>query len=439
MSCPADTGRIRLLLLASLPLLAVACAGSARGADQAQARWQGTSVREGSTLRVRTTGGSLWSGKGTLVEEAAIGTETRGENDLLGEVSGLDATSDRIFILDRTNYTVRVYDMDGRHIRNIGRRGQGPGELRSPADLGIDPVRGHLIVREGGQGVLTRFTLSGRFVGTSRPVMQGGLSGYRLLLRVTREGVTIVPNFTYRMTPGTSLGYVQTFVLYTIDSTGAKADSLLLPEYQHEQFQVTATVNREGYRPEPVPFGPQEVWSIGWDGALITGYAGEYRFEIRYRDGRRTVIERDAERVRVLPEERDWATRKVYGIMRGFRRGWTWNGPRIPDAKPWYSDITPDRSGRLWVLREGEGRRVPGWTAPAAGDWRGWEQNPAWVPEKWFEVFEEATGRYMGRVDAPQGFLAERGPIIEGNTFICLTEDDEGRPIVRRYRLVLPS
>jgi hypothetical protein len=52
-------------------------------------------------------------------------------------------------------------------------------------------------------------------------------------------------------------------------------------------------------------------------------------------------------------------------------------------------------------------------------------------------VFEEATGRYLGRVDVPPGFVNDPEPFINGDTFIGLAEDEVGRPIVRRYRLVI--
>ena len=401
-------------------------------------------MQEGSTLTVRTTGGSVWAGEGTLIEKAAIGTETRGADDLLGMVYGIDAAADRIFILDYAYHTVRVYDMAGDHIMDIGRRGPGPGELRAPTAMGIHPVRGHLIVRESAGGALHRFTLAGEYLRTLPPRLPGAESGTDvLLLRVTRDGVTIVPKFSYRQAPDTDLGYVFTHVLYTIDSTGVVTDSLPLPAYDHEQFILTARVSlrsrvsEASVRPEPVPFGPQEVWSIGCDGALITGYAADYRFEIRYPDGRRTVIEREAEPVPVLREERQSARRRVFGIMRGFNPGWVWNGPEIPDTKPWYTAIIPDRSGRLWVLRPGEGRPVEGWTEP--DDWRDWDRYPEWVQDYWFEVFDQATGRYLGRVAVPEGFVSHPEPLIEGDTFICLTEDEAGRPIVRRYRLRLPE
>jgi hypothetical protein len=394
-------------------------------------------VEEGTTLTVRTTGGSVWGGKGTLIEETAIGRETRGEHDLLGEVYGLDATGNRIFILDQIFTTVRVYDWDGNHVMNIGRDGDGPGELRGPTDMGIDPLRGQIVVRAG-SGQLDRLTLEGEFAGRVVPRgLQGSLSGTGLYLRVTRDGTTIVPHFSYRMDPDAALGFISTITIHTVDSTGFIVDSMPLPDYGIEPYILQAYVNREAYRPQPVPFGPQEIWTLGWDGALITGHSSAYRFEIRYKDGRRTVIEREDEPVPILPAEREWATDQTYGILQDFDPGWVWEGPGIPETKPWFAAIIPDRSGRLWVLREGEGRPVVGWIEP--DDWRGWERNPAWVPERWFEVFQEPTGRYLGRVDVPEGFISEPEPLIEGDTFICLTEDEVGRPVVRRYRLELPA
>ena len=418
---------------AAILLLAAACGPSSDTGDHAVSGWQGTTVGEGSTLTVRTTGGSVWGCEGTLVEETAIGTESRGEQDLLGRVYGIDATSDRIFILDVDYTTVRVYDMAGNHVANIGRAGRGPGELRSPTAIGIDYARGLLLVRESVGSALHRFTISGGYINTLPPSMRGGLSGSELLLRVTRDGLAVLPGHSLSEAFLTGRRTAWMNVLYTVDSTGAVTDSIRVPYSDNEEFMLKAQAGREAYRPEPVPFGPQDVWSIGFDGALIAGYAAEYRFEICYADGRRTVIEREDEPVSVLPDERDSADRRVRELMRHFEPGWNWNGPDIPATKPWYAAIFPDRTGRLWVLRHGEGRSVEGWTEPR--NWRGWDRYPEWTSESWFDVFEEETGRYLGRVDVPEGFLAEPEPFIAGDTFICLTEDDVGRHVVRRYRL----
>jgi len=419
-----------------LLLVALACEPSPPGEEGTPAGWQGTIVEEGSTLTVRTTSGSVWGGEGRLTEEAAIGTETRIQNDLLGRVMGIEATTDHIFVADGVFVMVRVYDMAGDHVMNIGRHGGGPGEFYSITDLGIDPMRGQLVIREG-SGVLHRLTLSGEHVETLRPHLLGGLWGAELLLRVTRTGVPLVRHSTFRLNPDANPPMVHTTALFTIDSTGTVTDSLDMPLHEEDEFSLRAHAGEGTYKPLPIPFGPRDVWSITWDGAIIWGNSSEYRFEVRYPDGSRTVFERETDPVWVRPDEQEAAERRVYGIMQGVQPGWAWNGPGIPDTKPFYSAIIPDRSGRLWVLREGEGRPVEGWTEP--DDWEGWERDPGWVPERWFEVFEEETGRYLGRVVAPEGLATEPEPVIEGDSFICLTEDEFGRPIVRRYRLDLPA
>jgi hypothetical protein len=134
-----------------------------------------------------------------------------------------------------------------------------------------------------------------------------------------------------------------------------------------------------------------------------------------------------------MAEEERAAERRAYELMRDVDPKWKWDGPAIPDTKPFFSAIVPDRSGRLWVLREGEGHPVEGWTEP--DNWRGWQDYPAWFPERWFEVFQEDTGRYLGRVEVPEDFRVEPEPFIQGNTVVALTEDTHGTPIVKRYRL----
>ena len=438
-STPVLSHALPRAFLVAAALLALGCEPSPQTGDASPAGWQGTAVEEGSTLTVRTTGGSVWGGDGRLIEELAIGTETRGENDMLARVFGIEATDDRIFVLDHTLGTVRAYDHAGGHVLDIGRRGGGPGEFGSITALGIDPVRQQLVVREGG-GVLHRFTLSGEFVERTRFNSPMSLTGADLLLRVTRSGDAIIFHIVHRgWAEALASGRrpTRTYLLYTVAPDGTLTDSLDLPLSADEPNIMKAWLNPGTYRPEPVPFAPQKVWSIGRDGAFFFGFSADYRFEIRYPDGRTTVIEREADPVPVLPGEREWATDRVYGILRDVDPKWTWDGPEIPPTKAWFSAIIPDRSGRIWVLREGEGRRVEGWTEPE--DWRGWREDLAWVPERWFDVFEEATGRYLGRVDPPQDFSPEPEPVIDGDRFICLTLDEFDRPIVRRYRLELPE
>ena len=70
------------------------------------------------------------------------------------------ASADRIYVLDNQIATVRVYDLAGRHLMDIGGRGQGPGEFMFPEHLAIDPD-GTIFVRDGALARLTIFEPSG--------------------------------------------------------------------------------------------------------------------------------------------------------------------------------------------------------------------------------------------------------------------------------------
>jgi hypothetical protein len=210
------------------------------------------------------------------------------------------------------------------------------------------------------------------------------------------------------------------------------------PVSRSEPYILRAYTRSGGsYRPEVVPFAAKKVWNITRDGSLLLGSSGEYSFEIHHPDGAKTVIQREAVPVPVETAEKRAHERRVFEILRDVDPRWEWDGPEIPDVKAWFTQIIPDRSGRLWVLREGEGRPVEGWTEP--DDWRGWRADPEWVSQLWFDVFDQETGMFLGRVDAPEGFKVEPEPAIQGNTFACLTEDQFGAPIVRVYRLELPD
>jgi hypothetical protein len=380
--------------------------------------------------------GSVWPGPARLVEEVAIGSESQGPDYLLGQIMAIDSHGERIYLADRITTSVRVYDRAGAHVMDVGREGGGPGEFYLLTDLGIDPVRRHLVVREG-TGVLHRFSLDGEYVGTVRPRTIGSLSGAGLLLRVTRSGKPMIRHLTLRPSPEHEGALEQAQGFFAIDSTGAATDTLWVPRRMDNEYFMRAEVNREAFRPQRVPFGPLDVFTISLDGEPIKGYSGEYRFQVWKPDGRVMVVEREVDPVPVPREERAAAERRTLQIMRDFQSNWVWNGPSIPHQKPFFEGFFPDRSGRLWVLREGAGRRVEGWEEPEG--WRDWEGYPEWVSEYWFEVFDQETGRFLGQVDVPKGFQSEPEPFIAGEMFICLTADEVGRPVVRRYRLEIPA
>ncbi len=431
--------RLRAATATCLLILSAACqAGRQAGEEGPADTWIGTTVEDGLTRTVRTASGSVWGGDGRLVEEVAIGTEIRGEDDLLAEVAGIEAHDGLIYIADRQLATLRVYDMEGNHIRDMGRRGEGPGEFGLLSGLGFDPRHDQLVVREA-TGVIHRLKLDGEFLYRTPMRWNMAMDRAGLNLRVTRDGQSIFPQMFWEIRPEEDPQFVKKFFLYTFDASGEPLDSMALAyddDHPYALKAYTNLTNERVYRAQYIPFMPRSLWNVGFDGSFITGTPEEYRLQILYPDGRKTVMEREAQPVEVDPAEKSAQEERVYEILRDVDLRWKWEGPGIPDSKAWFDEIVPDRSGRIWLLREGPGHRVEGWTEPE--DWRGWKDNPEWVSELWYEVFDEASGKYLGRVPAPVDLNREVEPVIDGDLFICLTRGEYDRPVVRRYRLVIP-
>ncbi len=84
----------------------------------------------------------------------SIGVEMGDSLYVMGAIEGLSYGPDgNIAILDCARACIRIYSPEGEYLRQIGRRGNGPGELQSIAFLGISED-GHLILTGDGSEIL---------------------------------------------------------------------------------------------------------------------------------------------------------------------------------------------------------------------------------------------------------------------------------------------
>ncbi|MCK4806164.1 MAG: hypothetical protein KAT09_00885 [Candidatus Aegiribacteria sp.] len=89
-----------------------------------------------------------------LVPVDSIGVEMGDSIYVMGAIEGLAYGPDgNIAILDCALACIRIYSPDGEYLRQIGRRGNGPGELQSPAFLGISED-GHIYLAGDGSEIL---------------------------------------------------------------------------------------------------------------------------------------------------------------------------------------------------------------------------------------------------------------------------------------------
>ncbi|PCH68233.1 MAG: hypothetical protein COC06_09885 [Bacteroidales bacterium] len=94
-----------------------------------------------------------------------IPLETNGEN-LIGRIDELKIYEDKIYILDkRMAKSVFVFDLKGKYIGEIGKKGKGPGEYPKPDGFEIDIVNRELLVISVGKRKILRYDFKGNFLG----------------------------------------------------------------------------------------------------------------------------------------------------------------------------------------------------------------------------------------------------------------------------------
>ncbi|MFC1559107.1 6-bladed beta-propeller [Gemmatimonadota bacterium] len=414
--------------------LVLLCMSLAIGCSSTTADREGwiheTSI-DGSMTTIRTLSGSVWGGSARLVEEASIGMEEGPDEYLLGQVASLAAHEGRIFILDRQVPVLRVYDWDGTFITDVGGSGNGPGEMQSPTSVRVNPADGTIYVRDGSQGRLNVYSPDGVSIDTW-PLRSGFMTSRQLVMTI--DGGLYTSSWIEDEDAEGIMDYRSS--MNRIGPEGMTGDYMAAPDYGLEGW----TIEYQGentYISNPVPFSPDEQWAMSPLGVMIGGVSTDYQIDVFHVDGSITRIEREWEKIPVEPGEQRWYRARATANMRSMAPGWAWNGREVPNFKPPFDGFMTDPDGRIWVLRQGPGIPVEG-CDPDPDDRVDFRSNPCWL-ETWFVDVFDNDGRFLGEVDLPEGFLTYPEPFIQGSTVIAQSEGEDGVPLVKRYRLVLPD
>lgn len=388
------------------------------------------------------SGASRWGGVARHVEELSIGVDIGEAPYLLSRIMALWATEDRIFVLHSGPAEIRVFDREGRYVRTIGRSGQGPGEFQEPLDL-VVAADGKIHVLDSGPRAILVLSPEGDEIDRWSLDRGAFLVNAPQRLQLTNDaGIWGPTPANYYPAPRRVAGRL-------VIGTGV-SDDLLLKRYGEGGILQERPVPLPDYEPEDFdgsrqPFTPRAaLWALSPTGDLITGLPSEYRFEIHRPDGSVTVVTRNAPAKSLDREHFSWAVASTnhFRQMRG--ESTTWDPPPV-DHYPFYRMLLTDRTGRIWVIREGGTEAV-----------EDCDPNPLNValdesPRPCFEtilnadVFD-ADGVFLGTVDPLFG-ARWRGAVaypawprfLDGNTALFREEDEAGTIMVKRYRLVLPG
>jgi hypothetical protein len=290
---------------------------------------------------------------------------------------------------------------------------------------------GRLAVRDPGNARLQLFDASGE-ASETWPVIAGGFSTSNPMYR-TRGDTLLTPVLIDREADVTEWRSG----LQRMSPMGEIVDTLPYPESGYEAPTIEARSEGDGgtsVSMNGVPFAPDDEAVFHPDGFFVVGISDRYAFTL-LRPGSYLRIERDVAPARVTPGEKREEETAATRNMRYTDPNWRWNGPAIPDQKPFFEQILPAEDGRIWMLIELEGveRDDPDYdpTDPDAVENR-------WRARRAFDVFE-VDGTFVGRVEVPEDFSRYPTPVIRGDLVWAVTRDDLDVQRVVRYRLTPPE
>ena len=215
---------------------------------------------------------------GTPAQVFAVGRENGAAHETFGIVAGVafDA-SDNLYVLDRQATRVMVYDRTGRFIRQIGKQGEGPGELMVPLSLTVGGD-GTVIVSDLGRRGYSLFRPDGTFirnvmVDDYMPAFSGGIGWH------PRGGVVA----TYREPPRPGSG-VQTQnampLLFQSLAGGAPTRLYSIPQtFRIEQQSSGPGQVNVRTRPPPI-FSPAVLFGVIPNGQTALSFTSGYTVRI---------------------------------------------------------------------------------------------------------------------------------------------------------------
>ena len=406
---------------------------------------------------VRNISGSRWGGPVRLEEEVAIGEEVGDEAYLFGAIAAAWATSDRIYVVDSQVPAVRAFDRQGNYLFDVGRTGQGPGEYNQPMALAIDGD-GRVIVTDVSGARVNVYDADG--VTLESWSLGSPMAAMGLVLTDDGEIYTQMMEMPENMEFSGPVEIRRG--MQRVGPAGLTDEPSFPPPSDYEPPTAELEGGGRSFALAIIPFAPSYEWAFTPGTEFIAGAGDEYRFEIHRPDGNTMIVEKTWEPVAVQSDEAAFQGKLAVQPMRRMAPDLRIDPSEIPEYKPAFTGFRPDRSGRVWVERQGAGWQDPACTAVGAGmqmtmmmgtsgggadvsigsmpggSTSEFDEDECWASDPLYDVFEVATGEFLGTVPAPEpGF---RAPLFaEGDVVLAAVVDEMGTARLKKYRLVTGS
>jgi len=314
-----------------------------------------------------------------LKEDLSIGVKEGQEEYMLLEPVSLEVDAQgNIYVLDRKASHIKVYDKNGKFLKTISKKGQGPGEVQGPRDIHITP-KGEILVNDSSTRRLLFFSLDGQFI---REISAGKM--WMLLNPKVDTSGNIVASFT-----------------------------LIGEEFKEElkkfnsELKPILTIASIPIAKPPVinPYFPRAYWCLTKKDNIIWGITTKYEFNILNPQGKLIKkIVKDYNPEKITKEDKAKRIKDMYG-----------DNPIPPEVKlefpknfPAFREFTCDEQGRIFVRTHEKTKEEKG---------------------SYYDVFDP-EGRYIAKV-----FLKVRPRLWKRNKMYTIYEDEEGYRYVKRYKV----
>ncbi|MFL5380890.1 MAG: 6-bladed beta-propeller [Longimicrobiaceae bacterium] len=345
--------------------------------------------------------------------------------------------ADNLYLLDRGNQRVLVFDRAGRFVRQLGHKGGGPGEFEVPVGLAV-LADGSIAVLDVAHQNLTLFGADGRFRRTVAWQPGWGFPD-RTLAADPRGGVVTLLRPGLVPGPGGVLPTRQTQALARVSlaGNGAATPFFTLPDLSPPQRRVdnSGGSTRVNLRiTGPPEFAPITRWGVLPGGAVALTHTQLYTVKVLDANGRvvrliqrpvpvRRPTERDREHARQEVRERMRSGRGMVLVTRG-----SGPGGRAPAGPPPMSREQIEQRVRELQFADTV-RTIQGMLVTPSG--KIWvERTPANIGAPGPIDILAADGRYLGTLNGtnlPAAISATgRAAYLERD------EDDVERVIVRQ-------
>jgi 6-bladed beta-propeller len=237
--------------------------------------------------------------------------------------------ADNLYVLDRGNARVLVFDPRGRFVRQIGKKGGGPGEFEVPISLAI-LSDGTLAVMDIAHRNVSLFGPDGAFRRTLPWEDAWGMPGREVAPHPGGGMVALLRPILRPDAPAAGRGATRTQSLARIPAAaGGRSVKLLDFPDRSQASSSSSTPGQVNFRVLPPPeFSPLTLWGVLPDGGIAFSNTSLYTVDVTDASGRvtrrlqrpvrvRRATERDREQARARIREQMQSGRGMINITRG--------------------------------------------------------------------------------------------------------------------------